>query len=588
MKRVWLSGLCVWAGWFVGAARGQEGIRAFERTPAGMECSAPGGSPRTLPLGATEGQPLSRSPGVALGTPRPLGEVSPASGWRAAHPDGGVIPTSFRPAPLATRAKLLDGPPGERIAAPKGAPPAAAPKGVPPAGAPAAPCPAPTMGHTPFAADRSSIPFDAAELIPPPPQPVASDEVPFVVDEAGRPVEGEVIDGGSGPFRWDSFRPQPGRFYASAEFLMWWIQGQRTPPLVTTSPPETPQAIEVAPGQFMTLQGVLGQPTTTVLFGGDRLNQGMFPGGRFRAGYWLDDCHTCGIDVGGFFLARRSDSFAASSPGTPVIARPFIARTPNGQAESAELTASPGSNPGDLFSLSGNIRVNASTRFWGAEANVRHLLCCGCDWRLEGLLGYRYLGLDEDLSITEDVVLLRPINIASGALPAGTRVVIADRFETSNQFHGGQVGVSGEWQRGRWFVGGTVKVALGNMHQTVDINGHTTIAPPGGPRQDFAAGLLAVGSNSGSFSRDRFAVVPEVGLKVGFQLTDSLRAWVGYDFLYVSSVVRPGDQIDRVIDVNQIPIVGGPAPAPPARPLVPFRATDFWAQGLNLGVEWRY
>ena len=39
-----------------------------------------------------------------------------------------------------------------------------------------------------------------------------------------------------------------------------------------------------------------------------------------------------------------------------------------------------------------------------------------------------------------------------------------------------------------------------------------------------------------------------------------------------------------VLDVSQIPNFGLPAPPVAARPTVPFRDTDFWAQGVNFGV----
>jgi hypothetical protein len=55
-------------------------------------------------------------------------------------------------------------------------------------------------------------------------------------------------------------------------------------------------------------------------------------------------------------------------------------------------------------------------------------------------------------------------------------------------------------------------------------------------------------------------------------------ATVGYTFLYISSVVRPSDQIDRSVNI-----------APPnTRPAFSFHATDFWTQGVNLGLEIRF
>jgi hypothetical protein len=83
--------------------------------------------------------------------------------------------------------------------------------------------------------------------------------------------------------------------------------------------------------------------------------------------------------------------------------------------------------------------------------------------------------------------------------------------------------------------------------------------------------------------------VPEVGVNLAYQLTGNVRVNLGYTFLYWSNVVRPGDQVDTVIDISQIPnfrpnvpFTGIPAPT-----VVP-NDTDIWAQGLNAGLEFRW
>ena len=81
-------------------------------------------------------------------------------------------------------------------------------------------------------------------------------------------------------------------------------------------------------------------------------------------------------------------------------------------------------------------------------------------------------------------------------------------------------------------------------------------------------------------------------MNVGYDVTPHLRAFVGYNFLYVSSVVRPGDQVDRIIDPSRLPVpaalAGNLPPANTGRPLVPFKATDFWAQGINFGLKYTW
>jgi hypothetical protein len=60
---------------------------------------------------------------------------------------------------------------------------------------------------------------------------------------------------------------------------------------------------------------------------------------------------------------------------------------------------------------------------------------------------------------------------------------------------------------------------------------------------------------------------------------------VGYDLLYWSDVARAPDQIDRRINPSQIPpgaLLGV------SRPEHTLRTTDFWAQGLTLGVVYQF
>ena len=353
----------------------------------------------------------------------------------------------------------------------------------------------------------------------------------------------------------------PGRFWVSAEYLLWWIKDERLPPLVTAGPAGT--------------TGVLGSPGTTVIFGGSDLNHEEFSGGRFAAGFWLDDCQTVGVEADFFFLAPRSSNFfVGGGTGGPIIARPII-NALTGE-ETSEFVSSP--------LVSGNIQVHSRSELFGAEVNGICNLCCCCTHRLDLLGGFRYLQLEEKLDITEDLTLAPTVPTFGGS-----HISVRDHFETQNRFYGGQLGVRGEWWRGRAFVNVRGEVTLGETHESIDIRGVTTLTPPGGTTTTVPGGILALPSNSGHFTRDEFSVVPEVGINVGYQVTNHLRAYVGYTFLYWSDVVRPGDQIDRTINLTQVPSTGGSGVlVGPARPAVLFKTTDFWAQGINLGLEFRF
>jgi hypothetical protein len=98
-----------------------------------------------------------------------------------------------------------------------------------------------------------------------------------------------------------SLAMQPLRdYWVDAEALLWWMRPAKLPPLVTASPPGTPQAAA----------GVLGAPGTSVLFGGSAANGELTPGGRITARLWPRCQGVVGIE-GYFFLnlpARRSTS----------------------------------------------------------------------------------------------------------------------------------------------------------------------------------------------------------------------------------------------------------------------------------------
>lgn len=355
----------------------------------------------------------------------------------------------------------------------------------------------------------------------------------------------------------------PGKIWARGEYLLWWLKGSPLPPLVTLSVDGTPR--EEA--------GVLGQPGTRVLFGNERVNDDERSGGRFTIGGWLDKRQKFGLEGSFFFLENGSANFLANSPGSPILARPFFNTQLNQQ--DSQLVSFP-----DL--LSGAVSVRANTaNFLGAGALFRANICRGCCYRVDVLGGYRFLQLDEEIDIDESLT----VTTVNPIIPVGTRFLVADGFNTDNQFHGGDLGIAIELRRGRWFLDLTGKCALGATVSTAEVQGNTLVILPDGTQTANVGGLLGQNSNIGRYHRNHFAVVPEVNVNVGVQATKHLRAFAGYTFLYWSDVARAGDQIDLRVNPTQIPpgtLVG------PAEPRFEFRSSDFWAQGFSGGLEFRY
>jgi hypothetical protein len=345
------------------------------------------------------------------------------------------------------------------------------------------------------------------------------------------------------------------------------MRGTSLPPLVTTSPAGTPI------GQA----GVLGSNGTTVLFGNSTVNDEARIGGRITLGWWFDCENTLGVEGSFFRLEGKAANFLASSNGDPILARPFFDAVSGGP--SSQRVAFPDD-------VSGSVGVSDGTSgLLGAGVLFRERLCCGCNYFLDLLLGYRYLTFSDNLAINENLTNTNPNN--PNFIPVGTNILVVDRFGAKNQLNALDLGLTGEYRRGPWEVIVRGKFAVGYNHQAVDIGGGTMVLfSPAAPATNIG-GLLAQTTNIGHFSRDEISVVPELDLKVGYHITSSLAVTLGYAYLYWSNVVRGANQVDLTVNPNLIPPAVNPGTGP-NRPAFAFQRTDLWAQGLSLGLEFRY
>lgn len=395
----------------------------------------------------------------------------------------------------------------------------------------------------------------------PPPAPMHDaapaqvwDDHAAMFDPAERPVFGSYA--------------APTTFYAGGEYLLWWTRGMHLPPLVV--------------GDVATAAnpGVLGNGTAKLLSGNDNTSDGPSSGGRFTLGVALDHDGIFSLEGSFFFLAPNNGNALFSSNNFPVLARPFF--DINDNIATNEFAAFPGI-------ATGTVRVVTDSTLLGAEANLKALLWCGCNYQFNGLIGFRFLDLNEGVRITENSVVQTPVAVGANLLTPGDTSTVYDSFATHNRFYGGQIGASGEWGLGRFSLEGSVKLGFGVTQETVDIEGGQRINFTDGKTQTYVGGLYAVPSNIGTHSQNQFGFVPEICLKLNYQLTEHVTLFVGYDFLFWSSVLRPGDQIDQKLNVNEVPNSGGsPKAAPTLHPVVPYQGSSYWAQGATAGVLFRY
>jgi len=343
-------------------------------------------------------------------------------------------------------------------------------------------------------------------------------------------------------------------FWAEVDYLAWSVTGDKLPALVTTAPVGTPLGVA----------GVLGAPTTTVLFGNSTVNNDWRSGGRITAGYWFDPQRSRGIEASFFGLENIGTGFATDTNANPILTRPFLDATTG--LQNALLAGFPGIG-------TGSVNANETSRLLGAGGLYRQDIGMWSGQRISALIGYRYLRSSDTLWITD--------TINAGAFGTFTP---SDNFKAASNFHGVDVGLTGDWRNGPWSLEWRGKVALGANFNTADVSGSTT-STVAAVTTTVPGGFLALASNSGHFSQTKFAVVPELSLKAGYEIAPAWRLTVGYDVMYWTGVQRAGGLIDTTINPTLVP--PGP-PAGPTRPLPVMNTTNLLAQGFSFGVRYNY
>ena len=370
----------------------------------------------------------------------------------------------------------------------------------------------------------------------------------------------------------------PGWLWLRGEYLLWFSEGMDLPPLVTRSDPGTPtDQVGVLPPDG----------NATVIFGDDSILTEGRSGFRIKFGGFLGPRRKFGWEAEYFDLGDIDENFTAGG-NNELIGRPFFNLTPAGNPQplpfnDAELVNVPGL-------VTGTVDVQAFSQFNGAAGRFRWNLCCKqknicnpcnpyggrCGYppysRIDLTTGYRYYGLAEGINIRENLLTAD-----------GTQIQVFDSFETDNDFHGGEIGILWEAGWNRWSLETLMRTAIGGTRQRVDINGSTIISQAG-IANNLPGGVAALPSNIGTYERNSFTMIPELSTTLGLYLTPRMRFLVGYSLIYWSNVVRPGDQISLDLNTNQFPPQQNPLQGP-LRPDFAFRLSDFWAQGLNVGLD---
>lgn len=383
------------------------------------------------------------------------------------------------------------------------------------------------------------------------------------------------------------------------EYLVWWTKASPNPtPMVTSVAAGTPNGGTPIPG-------AIGGAGTSVVMGGEDIDLGARLGARFTLGHWLNPSQTVGLEANYFFLQSSEVTqtvTSAGGPGSPILHVPFFDVTGSFTGGTPGQSALP-NVLGTLFAVPGGLNgpfvsrdvLSLRSESQGAELNGIFNLSKNGRVRIDGLAGFRYVNLYEQLDFST----------ATATVPPQTSVTYdtLDQFHTTNNFYGGQLGLRMEVSPDNGTGGalgglcfrGTAKLALGDMSEGAMVKGGT-LTNLGNPLltspAEFVGGIFAQPSNIGYYDHQQFAVVPEVDLNIGYAVFTWLRIYLGYDFLFISDVARPGNQISPNINMYGSGLVHASGIAPPANnPVAPtfgFNQSSFWAQGLNVGFEARF
>lgn len=331
----------------------------------------------------------------------------------------------------------------------------------------------------------------------------------------------------------------------------------------------------------------IGEDGTTVLFGGDNVRYGPIPSLRLNMGIW-DETRCWGWNASAFITEQHAevDRFDAPITGRTVLARPIV-NVLTGVPDSIIVANPP--------AFGGSALGYANLQSGGAELNLMRNWAYYDRFKLTGLAGFRWYNLNEEVRVDTTAVV-------PGADPNDPSIrTISDRFLTRNNFYGGQAGATVEVRRGRWFTEATGKVAAGFTHEQLKQSGFTQFSGPALPGEQIARdptttttipyGAYVLESNSGTFTDKEFAWMPEFNLKIGYQWTQRFSTFFGYDALYISKVVRAGEQVNPNINPTLLPIsdVFNPQfPFGPPEPSLIFKKSDFFMQGFTFGAMYRY
>lgn len=386
----------------------------------------------------------------------------------------------------------------------------------------------------------------------PPPQPAETPPAPpsgFGVDMPGTivtpfvrppmPVSEAPIEVPPGPEVWTTF-----------DYLMWRAKGGLSPAIAGVVLGRNARTTPINPEAVFQVND-------------NRINGSVQTGFRLTGGYWLDKPFGTGVEARFTMFMRSDDLHTYTGSTVSALARPFWDESR--QAPALFQLSSP------TGAMLGAIRIKTTFDSDGAEANYLRRGPAMIGEEMHWIMGMRYWSLEEDLSVE------------AGSRSGGMTVGAFDSFSTRNRFFGPQFGTRMGFSRGDFRIDMAMKLAVGALMEEVSISGNTTAVLPSGARVSSPGGFLALSSNSGVHERTKLAFMRDTSISIGYVISENIMLRFGADMVWISNVVRPGEQVSLNINPTLLPFAAGSATAP-ARPTFRFNEEVFMMYGFSVGL----
>jgi hypothetical protein len=222
----------------------------------------------------------------------------------------------------------------------------------------------------------------------------------------------------------------------------------------------------------------------------------------------------------------------------------------------------------------------AEQTFWALDLLGRKRLVAFDGCTVDGLLGYRRIYYEDNLSVRSDVVTLsRPL------LP-GTRLTSIERIRTENTYDGALVGFDLETACGSWTFAIRPTATIAYLNADVTRNGATFVTLPSRERISFAGGTYMRAEELGTFSTNQWTVIPEVALRATRTICSNVALTFGSSFVYLPQAARAAPQLDLGLDRDRT--LPGSTGTPQSRNFVPPVLKSVFMGTLSAGLEIRY